>query len=55
MKNQTWPSGDAIRVNLLNAEGTVVAWRENILKGRGYHDYGEYENGNDPDKRCGVM
>lgn len=54
MKNQTWPSGDAIRVDLIDAENVVVAWRENILNGRGYHDY-NFENGNDPDKRCGVM
>uniref|UniRef100_A0A914C0A0 Lamin n=1 Tax=Acrobeloides nanus TaxID=290746 RepID=A0A914C0A0_9BILA len=30
MKNQSWPTGDAIRVEILNDENVVVAWRENL-------------------------
>ncbi|KAI1722325.1 intermediate filament protein domain-containing protein [Ditylenchus destructor] len=51
MKNQKWPVADAIRVELLNDEQEVVAWREAIFE----HGYYRAENGSDPDQRCNVM
>lgn len=51
MKNQIWPTGDAIRTELLDDKKAVVAWRESILE-RGYD---RREIGSDPDERCSMM
>jgi uncharacterized protein (UPF0335 family) len=48
MKNQAWPEGDALRVELLDNESNVVAWREMLLE----HGFQRIENGNgNPDRK----
>uniref|UniRef100_A0A914C742 Lamin n=1 Tax=Acrobeloides nanus TaxID=290746 RepID=A0A914C742_9BILA len=51
MKNQSWPTGDAIRAELLNEEKTVVAWRETLLESGFYR----IENGQAVEDRCLIM
>uniref|UniRef100_A0A915D0L8 Lamin n=1 Tax=Ditylenchus dipsaci TaxID=166011 RepID=A0A915D0L8_9BILA len=51
MKNQSWPTSDAIRVELLNDDKEVLAWRECILE----HGFYRTENGADPDQRCAII
>jgi len=48
MKNQSWATGDANRVELLNDEREVVAWHELVS------EYGPY-TGENPDERCSIM
>ncbi|KAH7728552.1 intermediate filament tail domain-containing protein [Aphelenchoides avenae] len=51
MKNQTWPSGSAIRVELLNEEKETVAWKEYTLE----HGFRRIDSDADPDQRCSIM
>jgi len=49
MKNQQWPSGDGLRTQLTDQEGTVTAWRDSVrssLIGNGEGD---------ADQRCSIM
>lgn len=51
MKNQIWPTGSAIRVELLNEEKEVVAWKEYTLE----HGFRTIDSDADPDQRCAIM
>jgi hypothetical protein len=51
MKKQSWPTGDSVRVDLMNEEGAVVAHREMFLES-GFRDH---LDSTDPDQRCSIM
>jgi lamin B len=51
MKKQSWPTGDSVRVELFNEEGTIVANREMFLES-GFRDH---LDSTDPDQRCSIM
>jgi lamin B len=51
MKKQSWPTGDSVRVDLMNEEGVVVAHREMFLES-GFRDH---LDSTDPDQRCSIM
>uniref|UniRef100_A0AC34GX78 Lamin n=1 Tax=Panagrolaimus sp. ES5 TaxID=591445 RepID=A0AC34GX78_9BILA len=51
MKKQSWPTGDSVRVDLMNEEGTIVAHRQMFLES-GFRDH---LDSTDPDQRCSIM
>lgn len=50
MKNQAWAFGEAVRVDLLDDERQVKAWREMV-----YEYSGNGVEGSDPNERCSLM
>jgi len=50
MKNQAWAFGEAVRVELLDDDRQVKAWREMV-----YEYSGNGVGGTDPAERCSLM
>uniref|UniRef100_A0A7E4ZXI4 Lamin n=1 Tax=Panagrellus redivivus TaxID=6233 RepID=A0A7E4ZXI4_PANRE len=51
MKNQSWPTGDHMRAELLNEEATIVAWRDLHYTTGFSHNL----ESDDPNQRCSIM